>query len=74
MADKVKKPDEGHRRVRVTYSPDGFRGVKDLPTAEAARLVADKRAVYVPDDTPRGDDPPTNPAANTTSSAAPAGR
>lgn len=54
-ADAV--PD-GHRRVRILYSPDGFRGVKDVPDDLAAILVDESRAAYVDESTPLGEDEP----------------
>lgn len=50
---------DGHRRLEVSYSPDGFRGVKDVPADEAAILVTDKRARYVDASTPLGEATPT---------------
>jgi hypothetical protein len=51
---KTKGPAQGERRLRVSYSPDGFRGVKDFDDELAAVMVAEHRATYVDDDTPLG--------------------
>jgi hypothetical protein len=55
---KTSRPAAGHRRVRVSYSPDGFRGVRDYDAEIAAIMVAEQRAAYVADDTPLGEDTP----------------
>lgn len=62
MGDPKKKSADplakGQRRVHVSYSPDGFRGVRDYDADYAEALVQDRRAKYVADDTPLGEDEP----------------
>lgn len=53
----------GHTRVRVTYSRDGFRGVKDLPDDVARIMIDEHRAHLVDADTPLGEDEPAGEMA-----------
>ncbi len=50
---------DGYARLRVSYSPDGFRGVRDYPIDEAKLLVEERRATYVDRGTPLGEVAPT---------------